>query len=162
MYKVIWICVGMALCGCAGLGLPSGVPVLLEAIKVNAAQNANGGDATSLDVLIIYDKDLLETIQNMNAAEYFSKADALEENNPNGLQRFHMEVVAGGSMNKKIDKKSNRAVAALIFADIHSPGAHRYRMQVGMEAHVKLLYSKLEVNELEGFKLKNLLEQMFS
>ncbi len=150
------------LSGCSSIGPSFTTPVLLEEINILADQDANDGDATSLDVVICYDENLFQKLLNMKASTYFAKADELEQNNPDTLERSHFEVVAGSTIREDIQKKSNRGVGALIFADIKAPGTHRYRVGSGVRVSVKLLQNSMEVEEKENFKLTTAVRRSLS
>lgn len=148
----------LCVAGCKGGGA-NNVPVLLQEVKIAADKDANDGDATPVDVLVCYDKDILDKLMNMKAAGYFSQADEMEENNPKALERFHFEVIAGSTITEEIALRSARNVGGVIFAKIRAAGNHRYRLQSGATANVRLLHSAMRVSEGEIFNTKSLIRK---
>lgn len=164
-FTILFLGLSMILSGCGSLGsLGSSfsTPVVLQEVNIHADDDSNDGDATEVDIVVVYDKALLDKLTNMKSKDYFAKAEEIEENNPETMERFHFEVVAGSTITEELNLKSNRGVGALIFADIDAPGTHRHRVGPATGATIKILQSSMEVEEKQSFKVSTVLKKSTS
>lgn len=120
---------GALLCGCSMFGGPKPVRPAWQSVTFNAAPDANANSAVAVDVVLVKDKAVLDTLAAMSAARYFgAKADLLRTY-PDALAVLSVEITPGQLIRferKRYD--AERAWAALAFANYAAPGEHRARV----------------------------------
>lgn len=127
----------LALSGCGALagakalvGLaPSPARPDWTAVTLAAATDANADSALSVDIVLVKDKALLESLSAMSAAKYFGARNDLQRTFPDGLTVLAVEITPGQLI--RLDRArfgKERAWAALAFANYASPGEHRVRL----------------------------------
>lgn len=125
----------LLLAGCAMFGGPKPVKPAWQSLAFVAARDANADNALAVDVVLVKDKAMLDTLSSMTAARYFaSKADLLRTY-PDALRLLSVEITPGQLI--RIDRKdyaAERAWAALAFANYATPGEHRIRVPLDGKA----------------------------
>jgi type VI secretion system protein len=110
--------VGCSLFGGGGKGIQSRV------IEFQVAQGANQDSPIAVDIVYVYDPQLVSQLTQMTARDWFDKKSQVRQAFPNGFDVTSIEVVPG--------QKGSQAVAAFVFADYASQGTHRARVD-GLE-----------------------------
>lgn len=123
----------MLLLGCAGCGLFGGAakPVKpgWKSLALVAAPDANANSALAVDVVLVSDSKLLDTLLAMPAAKYFVASSALQASYPEQMAVLAFEITPGQRID--VDRarfKGNKVWAALAYANYAAPGEHRARL----------------------------------
>jgi len=117
------------LCGCSMFGGPKPVKPAWHSLAFAAAPDANTNSALAVDVVLVKDKALLETLSAMSAARYFAAKADLLRTYPDALTALGVEITPGQLIRferKRFD--GERAWAALAFANYAAPGEYRVRV----------------------------------
>lgn len=105
-------------------------------VQVNAAQAVNQNSPVALDVVLVYDENLLKELQKLTAKEWFEKRDQMSRDNPKGVafDVWEWEVVPGHNVPPKtlyvpvktmLIYPKAKIKAGVVFANYATPGAHR-------------------------------------
>jgi len=124
----------LAACGLVG-GV--GTPVFqMQSVALRAAADANATSPTAVDLVFVYDPAIIDTLQAVTAADWFARKRQFQLDFPDGIGIKGWEVVPSSVLpvwtvpEEMLENKSgDSAVAAFIFADYLSPGAHRARLE---------------------------------
>lgn len=115
--------VGILLQGCGGSSeKPPGA--VLQNVSFAASLDANENTAVSMDLVMVYEKNLLATIKKMTADQYFSGIDQIRLDNPEFLAIWRWEIVPGQVGNFSLSPEKD-AWGIVLFGDYQSPGDHR-------------------------------------
>lgn len=129
------------LAGCGALALLRGDPRPVkpdwQSLTLVAAHDANGNSALAVDVVLVRDKAMLDTVAAMPAARYFAAKGDLQRTFPEALTVLAAEITPGQAL--QLDAKrfgGQRIWAAFVFANYAHPGDHRERLLLGSSAYV--------------------------
>lgn len=117
----------------AGCGGASDKPIQSRLIEFAVAQGANQDSPIAVDIVYVYDPQLVAQLTQMTARDWFQKRDQIRQAFPTGYDLTSYEVVPGqkGPI-ETVPPKSSQAIAAFIFANYASDGTHRARVD-GLE-----------------------------
>lgn len=124
--------------GCAMLSrAPQPVKPDWQALTFSAASDANSNSALAVDVVLVRDKAVLDSLTALSASRYYlTKADLLRTF-PDAFTVLAVEITPGQQLRferKRIGEV--RAWAALVFANYAAPGEHRLRLQLDASGYV--------------------------
>lgn len=118
------------LTACASDGLlkgPAGPP--LE-IRIEAAANANRSQATTLDIVFVYDKALAAALGGLSAADWFGHRQEYLAAPGGKLDVTSWRVMPGQKgLARTFPGRHRKAVAVLVFADYATAGPHRAQIR---------------------------------
>lgn len=98
-------------------------------VQMDVAPDANQDSAIEVDIVAIYDADLLETLLKIPARDWFSKRRQFELDYPKGWKAWNWQVVPGQSIpTQDISADSGASYGVLVFANYRTPGDHRARV----------------------------------
>ncbi len=106
-------------------------------VTLAAAADANADSALAVDIVLVKDKAVLESLSAMSAAKYFGARADLQRTFPDGLTVLAFEITPGQLI--RLDPArfgKERAWAALAFANYASPGEHRVRLPLDKPGYV--------------------------
>lgn len=133
------------LSGCGLVGAVSSPVFQVEAVQVHATPNANNNSATRLDMVFVYEEAAVDMLQSLSAAEWFDRKRQFMLDFPEGIGIRSWEVVPATSLDQEEvpdslleNKSGDKAVAAFVFADYLSPGAHRARLETRRGIRIEL------------------------
>jgi type VI secretion system protein len=110
-------------------------------VTIYAEPDANLNSAIAVDVVLIYDNDLLGSISKMPASKYFEASNQLRLDNPSLLDVWRWELVPGQVVNKfSLNSDKGDAFGGIVFANYLTPGDHRVKIPPSGE--VKILLQK--------------------
>lgn len=121
----------MSLAGCSFTSDPD---VAVDTVTLVVDPDANDNSATTVDLIFVYKKELLDALVKMNAKDYFKAADQIRRDNPEMVDVFRWEVVPCQTIGPQplnlpeLSMKTSYLLGALIFASYTHPGAHRIRL----------------------------------
>ena len=131
VFWLIQVCViGSALVAGCGLGVRARALVgNTIAVKVQVAALANQNSPVAVDVLFVYDRDLLNTVLQMSANDWFAKREQLARDYPqqSGFTVWSWEWVPGQTVQPQALPLQPKARAGVIFARYRFSGEHRAR-----------------------------------
>lgn len=133
------------------LALPGGAAgcrpaVKTKALALYAAPRANDGSAVAVEMVVVYDEELLKVVAELTARQWFQQRERLREDHPGGLRSLSWELVPGQSIPlQPLRYPRRKARGAFVFADYYAPGDHRVRI----DPHGKVLVTLKE----EGFSI---------
>lgn len=125
------------LAGCGMFGGPKAVKPDWKELRIVTAVDANDNSPLAIDVVLITERALVDDLSALSAAQYFAARDDMRRSQPDALVVQSLELAPGQSF--EIDPKPFRAKkgwAALMFANYGTPGAHRYRLQLGSSGYL--------------------------
>jgi hypothetical protein len=103
--------------------------VYLENITIVTDQNLNNNTATALDLVLIYDANLLGQVVAMNATDYFIKKKQLMKDNPKLIDVMPFELVPGQVLpDLEVTLSRLNAEGAILFAGYQTLGDHRLKI----------------------------------
>ncbi|NHZ83176.1 hypothetical protein F2P44_28455 [Massilia sp. CCM 8695] len=106
-------------------------------VTLAAAADANADSALAVDIVLVKDKAMLESLAAMSAAKYFGARADLQRTFPDALSVLPIEITPGQQI--RIDGQrfgKQRAWAALVFANYATPGEHRLRLLLDHPGYV--------------------------
>ena len=106
---------------------------------IYAEPKANLNSAIAVDLVLVYDNDLLASIAKLPASTYFETSNQLRLDNPSLLDVWRWELVPGQVVNKfPIDSDKGRAFGGIVFANYLTPGDHRVKIPPSGEIKILL------------------------
>ncbi len=145
------LCIGMTmgLISCSNGTLPE---LSIDSVSIYTEPDANQNSATAVDLVIIYDEELVKLLSHMSAAKYFGSSRQLLLDNPTLLDIWHWELVPGQIVqNFDPPQEEGDAYAAFVFANYLTPGDHR--IKVPPNGVVKVLLMKNDLKNLAVYDL---------
>lgn len=113
-------------------------PVCLKKVNISLDSDANQDSALAIDLLMIYKKELLDTVMQMKARDYYLSATQLKRDYPEMVDIWHWELTPGQVVKDyPITQRPDPVIGAVFFADYLTPGDHRVRFGTQMEAHIR-------------------------
>lgn len=110
----------------------------LSTVGFQVDNGANGDAPVPVDVVLISSSDLTPTLLALTAAEWFGRKAQLLRDSPETLRVQSFELVPGSTIAPQRINRRPRPVAALVFANYQTPGAHRLRLVTQDEAIIRL------------------------
>lgn len=100
-----------------------------SSITLRVLPDANENSAVEVDVVAVYDQDLLKTLLTVPARDWFVKRDQFALDFPNGFKAWNWQVVPGQEVpTREIASETDKAYGVLVFANYRSAGDHRARI----------------------------------
>ena len=159
----VLLCLGIVLSGCGtvgsivdsaksaiGLG-PKPVAPDWKTLVITTADDANANSALAVDLVLVKDPAMLESLLTMPAAKWFAMRADLQRTFPEAMTVYPYELVPSQSI-QLTEKQlgSQRAWAALVFANYASPGEHRERLLLNTQGYVVQLSAQaFRVSEIK-------------
>tara|TARA_A100000171_G_C2108834_1_gene133915 strand:+ start:345 stop:1013 length:669 start_codon:yes stop_codon:yes gene_type:complete len=113
-------------------------PVFLKEVNISLDADANQDSALAIDLLMIYKKELLDTVMKMKARDYFVSALQLKRDYPEMVDIWHWELTPGQVVKKyPVFHRPEPVIGAVFFADYLTAGDHRVRFGTQEKAHVR-------------------------
>ena len=116
-----------------------------------AAADANADSALAVDVVLVKDKAVLDSLMTMPAAKYFAGRADLLRTFPEAVTVLTVEITPGQVI--QLDGKrfgAERVWAALVYANYACPGEHRERLLLNNTGYVLQLQAQgFVANDIE-------------
>ncbi len=126
-------------------------------VRFDVAPTLNNTSALAVDVVLIYDKALLETLLPLSANEWFARRDQLRKDYPDYKKSYKvwpLELVPAQDTTLAI--RDLRCVkSGIVFADYYSPGDHRVHFVSTRRLEVALRSEGFEVSGPAGSTPEN-------
>lgn len=146
-FRTLFPFLAIGLVSCTIEDLPE---LSIDTVSIYAEPDANQNSAIAVDLVLVYNQDLLKTLGKMSAAAYFSSSKQLLLDNPTLLDIWHWELVPGQVVeNFSPPQDKGDAYGAYVFANYLTPGDHRVR--VAPNGVVKILLLRDDLRNLEMF-----------
>ncbi len=119
-----------------GLG-PKPVEPEWKTLALQASDDANDNSALAVDVVLVRDAAVLESLLAMPASKWFATRADLRRTFPEALTVYSYEIVP--SQNIRLSDKlwrSEKGWAALVYASYATPGDHRARLLLSASGYV--------------------------
>lgn len=142
-----------------GKSVPQG-QVFLEITSFDVRSQSNNNSAVALDLVIVYDKGLIDKFLSMSATEYFKKKRQLTLDYPVQIQVKNWEIAPSQTINPyRVHYAHPVPEAAFIYANYGTPGEHRLR--VGDQTGIQLILGKdqMAMRKLTNSEIEALLSQ---
>lgn len=108
-------------------------------VHIEVAPDANQDSAIEVDIVAVYDSDLLETLLKMPARDWFTKRRQFELDYPKGWKAWNWQLVPGQVLPvQDIASDSEASYGVLVFANYRTPGDHRARVSKVTDVLVRL------------------------
>lgn len=141
--------VALSLTACNNESVPE---LTIDSVSIYTAQDANQNSATAVDLVVIYDQNLVKSIGKMSASQYFSNTQQLLLDNPTLIDIWHWELVPGQIVQAFTPEEGEtKAYAGYVFANYLTGGDHR--LKVAPSGIVAILLQK---NDLLNLSTENL------
>ncbi len=112
-----------------GLTLPACASrVSTRSLVLAAGPEVNDQTPVAVELVLVRDRSLAETVGGLTARGWFETRDQLERDHPGALRVHRWELVPDQVVEVPFPFRDRRGVAAFIFANYLSPGAHRARI----------------------------------
>ncbi len=123
--------------GGGAFGPPSSI--WIDSISITASPDANDFSAIPVDIVVIYQKELLEKLSKTPAKDYFKMSKQLLKDYPGMIEIFSWEVVPGQSLfDQPVPMKGAAPEGGFVFVNYIPPGEHRVRLGRTRNIHVQL------------------------
>jgi len=131
---------------------PPPVPqVFLEKVYVTIDPKANLDTAVAMDLLIVYEDGLVDTLFKMSALNYFENKEQILRDNPGQIDVWSWEVVPGQVIApRSIVMSQPIPRGGIVFANYLTPGDHRVRLGKELAVQIKLLPKDLFLSPIIG------------
>ena len=144
------VCLVLGLVACGNDQLPE---LTMQSVSIYTDLDANNNSATAVDLVVIYDQELVKTLGQLSASKYFSSTKQLLLDNPTLLDIWHWELVPGQIVqNFAPEQDTPMAYAAYVFANYLTDGDHR--IKVAPNGIVKVLLQRDDLLNLSNFDLR--------
>lgn len=117
-------------------------------VEVRIAPDLNQASPVALEIVVAYDKKVLDKLREMPAREWFEKRAQILRDHEGALQTWDFEWVPGQQVEPLALRYEVGAKRGVIFADYFSPGPHR--LLVDPHRGIRLLL------EADGFTVEPL------
>ena len=118
-------------------------------VKVAAEPAINQDSPVPVELVIVFDKDLLAQLTGMTARDWFQKREQIHKDHPgeDELVTLSWEVVPGQSLPEQSLSFGSGARGGLVFADYFADGAHRARVDPHQNLKIRLLAEDVAVEQ---------------
>ena len=128
--------------------------LFIDTVSIYANPDANHNSATEVDLVIVYDLELMKTLSKLSASKYFSDSRQLLLDNPTMLDIWHWELVPGQIVdNFRPPQDNGDSFGAFVFANYLTDGDHR--VKVAPNGVIKII---LERDDLKNYAIFNATE----
>lgn len=108
-------------------------------VDIQVSPKANLDSAVAIDIVYVFDQQLLTQLQGLGAKDWFRQRDELRTLYPTGIAVSSYEVVPGQIVPvEKVSNHNTDAIGIFAFANYHAEGAHRARLDSFKNATIRL------------------------
>jgi type VI secretion system protein len=126
----------------------------MDSVSIFAEPDANQNSAVAVDLVLVYNEELLKAIGQMSALKYFESSRQLLLDNPTLLDIWHWELVPGQIVEDfEPYQEKGDAFGGYVFANYLTPGDHR--VKVAPNGIVKILLLKNDLKNLVIFDARD-------
>jgi type VI secretion system protein len=119
------------------------------AVRLDADPKINQDSPVPVELVVVYDKDLLAKLAGMTARDWFQNREQTRKDHPGDDDFVSMawEIVPGQSMPPQALSFASGARGGLVFADYFSDGAHRARVDPHQNLRIHLQAEDVAVEQ---------------
>ena len=119
------------------------------AVRLDADPKINQDSPVPVELVVVYDKDLLAKLAGMTARDWFQNRAQTRKDHPGEDDFVSMawEIVPGQSMPPQTLSFASGARGGLVFADYFSDGAHRARVDPHQNLRIHLQADDVAVEQ---------------
>jgi type VI secretion system protein len=122
--------------------------VRLQSVSLLLDHDANMRSATSVDIILVYSKELKDTLLQMNSQNYYKCAEQIRRDYPELVDVWHWELTPGQVIRYyPIRQRPGPVQGAFIFADYMTSGNHRIRLGSQVHSTIRLRREDFCVSE---------------
>jgi type VI secretion system protein len=123
-----------------------------KSLAISAADDANANSALAVDLVLVKDKAVLDTLITMPASKWFTSRNDLQRTFPEAFTVYQYEMVPTQAVRLDENKfGKERAWAAFVFANYAAPGEHRARLLLNNSGYsVQLNAQSFAVSEIKA------------
>jgi len=122
--------------------------VKIQRLAFEVDKKANLDHPIAMDLLIIYDDELLKQVVTLSAQEWFAKRSQFKRDYPATLSTWEWEVVPGQTLPFfQLPANSEQAKGVILFAHYKTAGTHRLRLDPLPWAVIKLQEQEVTVKK---------------
>ncbi|MBY0293527.1 MAG: hypothetical protein K2W92_09625 [Alphaproteobacteria bacterium] len=125
----------------------------IQSVSIYTDLDANQNSAVAVDLVLVYDDQLVKTFSSLSASKYFSSSPQLLLDNPSLVSIWHWELVPGQTVQDFQVQQSADAYAGFVFANYLTPGDHR--LKVAPNGVIKILLLKDDLKNLVIYDTRN-------
>ena len=116
---------GLSLTGCGTVAAVKSLFGGIFPVEVQISPDLNRSSPIAVEIVVIYEKKILDKLRAMTAREWFEKREQMLRDHQGALQTWKYEWVPGQQVAPLDLRYEVGADRAVIFADYFSPGPHR-------------------------------------
>lgn len=147
VFRVIFPLMALGLVSCTNEELPE---LSMQSVSIYAQPDANQNSAIAVDLVLVYNQELLKTVGKMSAGKYFASSKQLLLDNPSLLDIWHWELIPGQIVDNFVPPQDKGdAYGGYVFANYLTPGDHR--VKVAPNGIVKILLLRDDLRNLATF-----------
>ncbi len=119
------------------------------AVRLDADPKINQDSPVPVELVVVYDKDLLAKLGGMTARDWFQNREQTRKDHPgeDDFVSIAWEIVPGQSMPPQTLSFASGARGGLVFADYFSDGAHRARVDPHQNLRIHLQAEDVAVEQ---------------
>lgn len=126
----------------------------MKSVSVFVEPDANQNSAIAVDLVLVYNQELVNTLGKMSASKYFDSSSQLLLDNPTLLDVWHWELVPGQIVEDfEPPQEKGPAFGGYVFANYLTPGDHR--VKVAPNGIVKILLLKKDLKNLATYDIRD-------
>ena len=97
-------------------------------IGVVATEDANDSSPIPVELVLVKDETLLETLLALPARDWFARREQLKADFPRGFESAYFEYVPGQRVDlRRLPFDGRKGHALIVYANYRAPGEHRLR-----------------------------------
>lgn len=117
-------------------------------VQVRISERANQNHPIALDLLVVYDDEVLEAVTAMTGKDWFARREQVRRDHRGMLDVWSWEWVPGQVVPLQAVPLSARSGKGFIFADYLGAGDHRYKIDPHQDITIRLLEKEVVVGRL--------------
>ena len=122
--------------------------VWVDSVDITVDRDANNDSATSIDLVFLFKKELVDEVSKLTSHDYYRRVDQLVRDNPKLIQIVRWELAPGQYLpNEKIKGVEGTPLAGIIFASYSTPGDHRVILGLQRNLDIHLMANDFFVSE---------------
>ena len=143
---ILWLLLIFNMSACGGFHPSAWIDRNFD-FSVTVAKNANGNSPIAVDLVLIYDEDLVKKLSALTSREWFKQRDQFKQDFPGdtGFSSLEWEWIPNQNVSPLSLPTKSKLEAVIIFANYTSRGAHRAQIAPNSDIKLKLLEEGFQV-----------------
>lgn len=127
-----------------------GPSIETKTLGFEVAPDANDRTPVPVELVVVYDEEVLPLLLELTARQWFEGREQLLLDHPRGVRSYLWELVPGQELpTMRLPMPRDGALAAVVYADYLSPGAHRVRIDPYRQVMLRLTAEELVVEQVD-------------